>query len=431
MTTILRLCSKDRNFQQQLDQRLARMSSDTVSHSVQAIIEDVRKRGDEALLEYTRRFDQPDCPSASVLEIPRPALQDAFESLNKSERHALHFAHERIRAFAEREKPRDWQLDDSFGNMLGQRYTPIERAGLYVPGGKAAYPSSVLMNAIPARVAGVDEIIMVSPTSTGQINPYVLAAAHIAGVDQTFRIGGAQAVAALAYGTQIVPRVDKIVGPGNIFVATAKKLVFGQVGIDMIAGPSEVLIIADDSADPDWLAMDLFAQAEHDENAQAILITTNPDILDRVQQSINRLLPKQPRRPIIAASLQQRGLFIVAKSLQECAEIANVIAPEHLELAVDNPQSLLPVIRHAGAIFIGHYSAEAFGDYCAGPNHVLPTAGTARFASPLGVGDFMKRSSLIHCHPQGVQPLIEPTGHLARAEGLFGHAESANNRKQS
>ena len=392
------------------------------------IIADVRKRGDAAVIEYTNRFDNREVINASELEISKEILQTAWENLPEAQAQALQTAADRVRAYAEHQKIQPWQYTEADGTVLGQKITPLDRVGLYVPGGKAAYPSSVLMNAIPAKVAGVGELIMVVPTPNGDSNELVLAAAYLAGVDRVFSIGGAQAVAALAYGTQTIPAVAKIVGPGNIYVATAKKLVFGQVGIDMIAGPSEILVICDGKTNPDWIAMDLFSQAEHDENAQSILISDDAEFLTAVEASINKLLPTMERAEIITASLTTRGALIKVDNLNQAAEVANIIAPEHLELSVENPEVLCEQIRHAGAIFMGRYTAEALGDYCAGPNHVLPTSSTARFSSPLGVYDFQKRSSLINCSESGASELGKTASVLARGEFLTAHARSAEYR---
>ena len=396
-----------------------------VQRVVRAIIADVRKRGDAAVLAYARRFDRVKASAVGKLEVPRSKLREALDSLPKKDAAALRAAAARIRRFHERQVSRSWKYSEADGTQLGQIVTPLDRVGLYVPGGKAAYPSSVLMNAIPAKVAGVREIVMVSPNP----DPMVLAAAAIAGVDRVIVLGGAQAVAALAYGTRAVPRVDKIVGPGNAYVAEAKRQVFGQVGIDMIAGPSEILIIGDGSTPADWVAMDLFSQAEHDEVAQAILLSPNAAYLDRVEVSIRNLIPGMTRRKIIAASLRGRGALIQTKSLAEACEISNRIAPEHLELSVANPRALLPKLRHAGAIFLGRWSSEAIGDYCAGPNHVLPTSGTSRFSSPLGVYDFQKRSSLVGVSRPGARRLGRLAATLARGEGLDAHARSAEYRR--
>jgi histidinol dehydrogenase len=428
--TMTLLDSAATDFEQQLQARLSwDAAEDLEIHGrVLDIIRDIRQRGDQALIEYTNRFDHSRFQQAAELELDHSLLKQAWGSLPEEQAQALQTAAERIKAYAEHQKLQSWQFTEADGTILGQRVTPLDKAGLYVPGGKAAYPSSVLMNAIPAKVAGVGELIMVSPTPGGETNPLVLAAAYIAGVDRIFTIGGAQAVAALAYGTETVPAVDKIVGPGNIYVATAKKLVFGQVGIDMIAGPSEILIICDGQTNPDWIAMDLFSQAEHDENAQAILISDDAEFLAQVEASINKLLPGMERAEIIAASLIGRGAFIKVGNLQQAAEIANRIAPEHLELSVADPEALGAHIHHAGAIFMGRYTAEALGDYCAGPNHVLPTSSTARYSSPLGVYDFQKRSSMINCSAAGAQSLGQIASVLARGESLTAHARSAEYR---
>jgi histidinol dehydrogenase len=380
------------------------------------------------LLEFSARFDRVEANSMAELELPAQRLQQAFDSIEAEQREALAQAATRIRTYAEHQKLESWEYTEADGTLLGQQVSALDRVGLYVPGGKAAYPSSVLMNAIPASVAGVGELIMVVPTPDGVINEMVLAAAHIAGVDRVFTIGGAQAVAALAYGTATVPAVDKIVGPGNIYVATAKRMVYGTVGIDMIAGPSEILVICDGATDPDWIAMDLFSQAEHDEDAQAILLSPDAEFLDRVAASATRLLEEMPRKQIIGQSMAARGALIKVADLADAAEVANYIAPEHLELSVDNARQLAKSIRHAGAIFLGRYTAEALGDYCAGPNHVLPTSRTARFSSPLGVYDFQKRSSLIGCSANGASELGKIASSLARGEGLVAHARSAENR---
>jgi histidinol dehydrogenase len=432
MTTlnITQLDASAADFQQQLTSLLAFDESDDldIQQRVLAIIADVRQRGDQAVLDYTNRFDKRNVSLASDLELPKADLLAAWQGLPVDQTHALQVAADRIRAYAEHQKLQPWQFTEADGTVLGQKITPLERVGLYVPGGKAAYPSSVLMNAIPAKVAGVGELIMVVPTPNGETNAMVLAAAHLAGVDRVFSIGGAQAVAALAYGTETIPQVAKIVGPGNIYVATAKKLVFGQVGIDMIAGPSEILIICDGKTNPDWIAMDLFSQAEHDENAQAILISDDADYLLAVEQSINKLLPTMERAEIIKSSLTTRGAFIKVANLLEAAAVANSIAPEHLELSVEDPEALSQHIRHAGAIFMGRYTAEALGDYCAGPNHVLPTSSTARYSSPLGVYDFQKRTSLINCSATGADSLGKIASVLARGESLTAHARSAEYR---
>jgi histidinol dehydrogenase len=427
---INRLDSADGDFQAALEKLLAwdSVSDDRVFDTVNEILRSVRKNGDSALLEYSRRFDALEADSVAQLEMPLSRLRQAFDAIGEDERAALRQAAERIRNYAEHQKMESWEYTESDGTLLGQQVNPLDRVGLYVPGGKAAYPSSVLMNAIPAAVAGVAELIMVVPTPGGVVNELVLAAAHIAGVNRVFTIGGAQAVAALAYGTETVPAVDKIVGPGNIYVATAKRMVFGTVGIDMVAGPSEILVICDGHTDPDWIAMDLFSQAEHDEDAQAILLSPDAAFLDAVQRSLERLIEEMPRKEIIEQSMTTRGALIKVASLEQAAEVANFIAPEHLELSVENAQQLARSIRHAGAIFLGRYTAEALGDYCAGPNHVLPTSRTARFSSPLGVYDFQKRSSLIGCSPQGASELGKIASTLARGEGLVAHARSAENR---
>ena len=411
--------------------RYEAVEDEAAEASVRAIISDVRARGDRAVLEFTRRFDRVEARTLAELEIPRAALQAALAALPVAQAQALREAAERVRRYHEKQLAQSWQFTEADGTVLGQRVTPLDRVGLYVPGGKAAYPSSVLMNAIPAKVAGVGELVMVSPTPGGERNAMVLAAAALAGVDRVFAIGGAQAVAALAYGTETVPGVDKIVGPGNVYVASAKRQVFGQVGIDMIAGPSEILVIGDGSTPADWIAMDLFSQAEHDEVAQAILISPDARYLDSVEQSIARLLPQMARRTVIEASLGARGALVEARDLEEACEIANRIAPEHLELSVAEPQAWLPRLRHAGAIFLGRWSSEAVGDYCAGPNHVLPTAGTARFSSPLGVYDFQKRSSLIAVSREGAAALGRLAAVLAEGEGLQAHARSAEYRFKS
>jgi histidinol dehydrogenase len=393
-----------------------------------AILADVKSRGDAALLEHTRRLDGVDAASVADLEIPRDACSKALAGLPAAQRDALTTAAERVRAYHEHQRVESWSFEDAEGNELGQKITPLDRVGVYVPGGKAAYPSSVIMNVVPAKVAGVSEVIMAVPTPKGERNPLVLAAAALCGVDRVFAIGGAQAVGALAYGTQTVPAVDKIVGPGNAYVAAAKRRVFGVVGIDMIAGPSEILVVADAKSDPGWIAMDLFSQAEHDELAQAVLLSPDAAFLDAVAASIERELPGMPRRDVIADALARRGALIEVRDLDEACEIVNRIAPEHLELAVEDPEALLPKIRHAGAIFLGRYASEALGDYCAGPNHVLPTSRTARFSSPLGVYDFEKRSSVLRISRGGAMKLGQIAAELARGEGLTAHARSAELR---
>jgi len=401
---------------------------DAIERAVAQILRDVRARGDEALVEYTRRFDRLQVASAAELELPRAALDDALESLPGAQRDALVAAAARVRAYHERQKAQSWSYVEPDGTRLGQRVTPLDRAGLYVPGGKAAYPSSVLMNALPAKVAGVPELVMVVPTPDGVRNAMVLAAAAIAGVDRVFTVGGAQAVGALAYGTRTVPRVDKIVGPGNAYVAEAKRRVFGTVGIDMIAGPSEILVLCDGTTDPDWIAMDLFSQAEHDEMAQAILLTPDAAFVERVRASITRLLPGMPRRDVIARSLADRGALVRVRDMEEACELVNEIAPEHLEISAADAGRWAERIRHAGAMFLGAWSSESLGDYCAGPNHVLPTMRTARFSSPLGVYDFQKRTSLIEVSPAGAATLGAIASTLAHGEGLQAHARSAEYR---
>ncbi|MDR9467358.1 histidinol dehydrogenase [Marinospirillum sp.] len=433
MTLNLRRLQADASdFAGQLDQLLSweGVSSKEVQSSVEAIIQQVRSQGDSAVLELTQKFDRHPARTFAELEIPQSQLKVAFDSLPVARREALQAAAERVSRYHEKQKQGSWQYTEEDGTLLGQQVMPLDRVGVYVPGGKAAYPSSVLMNALPAKVAGVKEIIMVVPAPNGELNSLVLGAAWLCGVTRVFTLGGAQAVAALAYGTQTVPAVDKIVGPGNIFVATAKRAVFGKVGIDMIAGPSEILVVCDGQTDPDWIAMDLFSQAEHDEDAQSILVSWDKAYLDRVEASIQRLLPEMERRDIIATSLQERGALIEVASEQEAIAMINRIAPEHLELSIADPEAWLPQIRHAGAIFMGRYTAEAVGDYCAGPNHVLPTSGTARFSSPLGVYDFQKRSSLIFCSPEGASELGRIAGELADGEALTAHARSARYRIQ-
>jgi histidinol dehydrogenase len=427
---IQRLDAGAADFETSLQKLLAweAVSDSSVNATVDEILGRVRTEGDAAVVEYSNRFDRVGVSSMAELELSRERLEQALEQLPQAQRSALEEAAVRVRDYHERQKSDSWSYTEADGTMLGQKVTPMDRVGIYVPGGKASYPSSVLMNALPAKVAGVGEIIMVVPTPGGELNELVLAAAALAGVDRVFCIGGAQAVAALAYGTETVPRVDKIVGPGNIFVATAKRAVFGVVGIDMIAGPSEILVLCDGSTDPDWIAMDLFSQAEHDEDAQSILVSPDADYLDRVEQSILRLLPTMERREIIEVSLRNRAALVHVKDMAQAVDVANRIAPEHLELAVENPEALVPDIRHAGAIFMGHYTAEALGDYCAGPNHVLPTSGTARFSSPLGVYDFQKRSSLIQFSAAGASKLGSVASILARGEGLTAHARSAEYR---
>ncbi len=430
MLKLQQLNTEDSSFWLQLEGLLAwEASSDTVvQDTVKDILARVKSEGDAAVLEFTNRFDRMDASSLTELEIPLDRAQMALTSIPAVQREALETAAARVRGYHEHQKQESWQYTEADGTVLGQQITALDRAGLYVPGGKAAYPSSVLMNAIPAKVAGVNELIMVVPTPDGEVNNLVLAAAAIAGVDRIFAIGGAQAIAALAYGTETIPQVDKIVGPGNIYVATAKGMVFGTVGIDMIAGPSEILVVCDGKTDPEWIAMDLFSQAEHDEDAQSILISPDTDFLKRVADAIERLLPTMERQDIIEASLKRRGAFIQVKDLDEALEVINFIAPEHLELSVEAPEEMAKQVKHAGAIFMGRYTAEALGDYCAGPNHVLPTSRTARFSSPLGVYDFQKRSSLINVSAAGAQTLGQVASVLARGESLTAHARSAEYR---
>ena len=427
---IRQLHTSDSGFEAEFTELLNRShGEDTdVTDVVRDILAAVRNRGDQALLELTEKFDQLSVNDAAELEISTDKLKAAAERLSAPQREALQAAADRIRTYHNKQRIDSWEYTEADGTVLGQQVTPLDRAGLYVPGGKAAYPSSVLMNAIPAKVAGVKELIMVVPTPGGEVNDMVLGAAHIAGVDRVFSIGGAQAVAALAYGTDTVPQVDKIVGPGNIYVATAKRMVFGQVDIDMIAGPSEIAIVCDGKTDADWIAMDLFSQAEHDELAQSILVTQDPVFADKVAESMTRLLEDMPRADIIRSSIEGRGAIIICKDLDEAAALINRIAPEHLELSLDDARDYAKQINHAGAIFLGRYTAEALGDYCAGPNHVLPTSGTARFSSPLGVYDFQKRTSLIGCSAGGADKLGRTASVLAHGEGLTAHARSAEYR---
>jgi histidinol dehydrogenase len=430
MLTIRRFNVRDENFQTEFSAFIKdndQQESD-VTQTVQDIISAVRGRGDQALIEYTGQFDRLQVSNAGQLEVTQSELQQALQNIDAPRRTALEQAQQRIKAYAEKQKLESWEYQDEFGSVLGQRVTPLDRVGLYVPGGTAAYPSSVLMNAVPAKVAGVKEVIMVAPTPDGHINPTVLAAAAVAGVDRVFRVGGAQAIAALAYGTETIPAVDKIVGPGNIFVATAKRMVFGKVGIDMIAGPSEVLVICDDSANPEWIAMDLFSQAEHDILARATLVSTSSEMLEKVEQAMNQLLPELERKEIIQQSVNTFASFVKVDTLDQAAEISNQVAPEHLELSVASADKLLDKIKHAGAIFLGHHTPEVFGDYCAGPNHVLPTSATARFSSPLGVYDFQKRSTVLNCSDRGAANLSSIASTLAYSEGLQAHARSAEYR---
>jgi histidinol dehydrogenase len=428
---IRRLSSRAADFNDALAKLLAfeETADEKLEATVAGILADVRKRGDAAVLEYTQKFDRLPLPSADAMELPRAELCNAFDSLPAGQRSALEQAAQRVTDYHKKQVQTSWSYTEADGTMLGQQITALDRVGLYVPGGKAAYPSSVLMNALPAKVAGVTELVMVVPTPDGVKNQLVLAAAHLSGVDRVFTIGGAQAVAALAYGTATIPRVDKIVGPGNAYVAAAKRRVFGVCGIDMIAGPSEILVICDGQTNPDWIAMDLFSQAEHDELAQAILLSPDLEFIEAVAQSANRLLEQMPRHSIIKTALENRGALIHVADLEEACVISNRIAPEHLELSIDNPQRWLPRLKHAGAIFMGRYTSESLGDYCAGPNHVLPTSGTARFSSPLGVYDFQKRSSLIQVSAQGAQTLGAIASTLAFGEGLQAHAQSALFRK--
>jgi histidinol dehydrogenase len=428
-----RISTSSSTFQAEFQARLhwSAATDAAIEKRVADILADVQKRGDAAVLDYTARFDGLEVAAMSALELTQAELKAAFEAIPPAQRDALVAAAQRVRTYHEAQKKANgesWSYRDEHGCLLGQKVTPLDRVGIYVPGGKAAYPSSVLMNAIPAHVAGVGEIIMVVPTPKGEKNALVLAAAYVAGVTRAFTIGGAQAVAALAYGTQTVPKVDKITGPGNAYVASAKKHVFGMVGIDMIAGPSEILVLADGTTPPDWVAMDLFSQAEHDELAQSILLCPDAAYIDAVQEAINRLLPSMPRAAIIAKSLTDRGALILTRSMQEACDISNRIAPEHLEVSSQDPHKWEPLLKHAGAIFLGAYTSESLGDYCAGPNHVLPTSGTARFSSPLGVYDFQKRSSIIEVSEQGAQVLGKIAAELAYGEGLQAHARAAQMR---
>ena len=427
---IRRLSTQDKSFDADLKALLAfeTAQDDAIDVVVAAILKDVKARGDAAVLEYTNRFDKTNASSLTELEVSQVELQAALNGLPTNQRAALQSAADRVRSYHEKQVMQSWSYTEPDGTLLGQQVTPLDRVGLYVPGGKAAYPSSVLMNAIPAKVAGVSELIMVVPTPNGEKNALVLAAAAIAGVDRVFCIGGAQAVGALAYGTQTIPQVDKVTGPGNAYVAAAKRRVFGVVGIDMVAGPSEILVICDGKTNPDWIAMDLFSQAEHDELAQAILLSDDAEFLDKVAASMAKLVETMPRKDIINTSITDRGALILTKSLDEAIEISNYIAPEHLELSVENPLEMSKKIKHAGAIFMGRDTCEALGDYCAGPNHVLPTSRTARFSSPLGVYDFQKRSSLIMVSADGAQKLGKIASTLAHGEGLQAHAKSAEYR---
>ncbi|WP_416653271.1 histidinol dehydrogenase [Candidatus Pseudothioglobus sp. Uisw_086] len=421
------LSSNSEDFDTQLSSLITweSYSDEEINNNVRKIIKEVKDKGDSSVLKFTSEFDSLNAKSISELIISKESLKKSFDNLSQKQKDALNIAAQRIESYHLNQKQESWNYTEDDGTVLGQKISPLDRVGLYVPGGKAAYPSSVLMNSIPAKVAGVNELIMVVPTPNGVSNELVLAAAHIADVDMVITIGGAQAIAALAYGTETIPKVDKIVGPGNIYVATAKKQVFGQVGIDMIAGPSEILIICDGSTDPDWIAMDLFSQAEHDEEAQSILLCPDEGFIEKVRNSIQRLLPTMERKHIIRTALKNRGALILTKDIDEAIEISNKIAPEHLELSVENPESILDDIKNAGAIFMGKYSSEALGDYCAGPNHVLPTSSTARFSSPLGVYDFQKRSSIIMASKEGAINLGETAATLAYGEGLQAHAMSA------
>jgi len=430
--SIKQLDFSDSNFSEELNKALAwdSISDAAVQDSVASILSDVKTRGDKAVVEWTNKLDRLEANSIEALEISQEELKNSLDLIPTEQAEALQKAADRIRRYHEKQKQDSWQYTDEDGSVFGQKVTPIDRVGMYVPGGKASYPSTVLMDAIPARVAGVREIIATLPTPGGEKNPLVLAALALAGVDDVFTLGGAQAVGALAYGTETIPRVDKIVGPGNIYVATAKRAVFGQVGIDMVAGPSEILVICDGKTNPDWIAMDLFSQAEHDEDAQSILVSTDADFIDAVRASIEKLLPEMPRGNIITASLESRGVLISVADMKEAAEVCNQIAPEHVELSVQDPETLMGDIRHAGAIFLGRYTSESLGDYCAGPSHVLPTSGTARFSSALGVYDFQKRSSIINCSDVTARELAGTASVLANAEGLIAHARAAELRDE-
>jgi histidinol dehydrogenase len=427
---ITKLSSQQKDFDTKLSSLLSweSVSNKDVANTVEEIINTIRSKGDKALIDYSIKFDGVKAKSMADLIIPQEELEKSFDGLSDKQKDAIKIAAERIKAYHLKQNQQTWSYTEKDGTFLGQKITPLDRVGLYVPGGKAAYPSSVLMNAIPAKVAGVEELIMVVPTLNGTTNQLVLAAAYISGVDMVITVGGAQAIAALAYGTESIPKVDKIVGPGNIYVATAKRAVFGQVGIDMIAGPSEILIICDGNTDPDWIAVDLFSQAEHDEDAQSILLCPDKAFIDKVEKSIEKLLPSMDRKNIIETALKNRGALIHTEDMDEAIAISNRIAPEHLELSVENPETLLDSIKHAGAIFMGKYTCEALGDYCAGPNHVLPTSGTARFSSPLGVYDFQKKSSLIMASRESANTLGKIAATLADGEGLQAHAKSARYR---
>jgi len=426
----IRLDTAAADFGKRLDELLDRAPEQDreLLTSVAGIVSDVRKRGDDAVIDLTSRYDRHSVGSMAALEVPLADCAAAWNGLDSDLRAALERAAQRIRDYAERQSLKGWEYEDGYGNQLGTRITPMERVGVYVPGGKAAYPSSVLMNVVPAKVAGVREIVMVSPTPDGERNAAVLGAAHLAGVDRVFTIGGAQAVAALAWGTKSIPAVDKIVGPGNAWVAAAKRIVYGRVGIDSIAGPSEIVVICDGQTSPDWIAMDLFSQAEHGDDSQAVLISPDAAYLDAVLAAMRRRVKDQPRATIIEESIRNRGALIKVRDLDEAVDVANRMAPEHLELSVAEPRVLLERVRHAGAVFLGRHTPESFGDYCAGPNHVLPTSRAARFSNPLGVYEFQKRSTVIECTPDGARPLAEMSARIADAEGLFAHAASARDR---
>ncbi|MGI9269332.1 MAG: histidinol dehydrogenase [Porticoccus sp.] len=430
MGDIRQFSSIDKDFDSKLQKLLnwQKTENSKIDHQVGEILTNIRQKGDIALVEYTNQFDNRNVSAIRDLIVSFDQMSQALQNISELERSALNVSAERIIEYHEHQKIDSWSYCDEDGTMLGQQVTPIERIGIYVPGGKANYPSSVLMNALPAKVAGVNKIIMTAPAPDGQLNPMVLAAAAIAGVDEIYTVGGAQAIGALAYGTDTIKKVDKIVGPGNIFVATAKRMVFGQVGLDMVAGPSEVLIVCDGKTNPDWIAMDLFSQAEHDENAQAILVSNDNKFLEQVKMSIEKLLPSLERADIIQSSLKRRGAFILVRDLNEAIELVNYIAPEHLELSVNDPEDMLPRIRNAGAIFMGRFTSESVGDYCAGPSHVLPTSSTARFSSPLGVYDFQKRSSIVMCNEKSASKLGKTASIIARGESLTAHARSAEYR---
>ena len=430
LPSIRRMHSADEGFTEELDRLIAweQVSDEQVSTVVTTILADIREKGDQALLDYTNKLDRRTLASLDEACITQEQIEAGYRAVSPEQIHALEVSAERIRDYHLRQRQESWQYKDQHGTILGQQITAIDRVGLYVPGGLASYPSSLLMNAIPAMVAGVSEIVVVSPSPDGEVNPLVLAAAKIVGIKKIYSIGGAQAIAALAYGTETVPKVDKIVGPGNMYVATAKKMLFGVIGLDSVAGPSEILVICDGKTSPEWIAMDLFSQAEHEARAQSILISPDADYLNAVEEAMRKLLPEMERASLIAKSLEDRGAFILCKDLDEAMVISNRMAPEHLELSVDDPESWLPKIRNAGAIFLGRHTPEAFGDYCAGPNHVLPTSATARFSSPLGVYDFQKRSSIIGCQPAGARELSKLASVFARGESLTAHARSAEYR---